>query len=137
MTTVHYREEQELIEEEIDDEFEDDDEEPDNHFLVMWCSEGLECVIPIDNGQAMMDKLLDNDRNYEKELGKQLFMMKMRANANMQRHYEIYKLDTHCGIDKEMIEQMFEDSPQFIVDLIREKGVKLYSNRATGKPAII
>lgn len=116
---------------------EDDDKAPDNHFLVMWCNEGLECVIPFDTGQAMMDKLLANDNGYEKKLGQQLFIMKIRAQANSQRHYEIYQLNTEAGIDQDTIESMFKDSPQFIVDLIREKGIKLYSDRVIGKPAII
>ena len=122
----------------MNDEFEDDFEDaPDNHFLVMWCCEGLECVLPINPGQAMLDKLLDKDYNHEKELGKLLVILKMRAMANTQRHYEIYQLRTSAGIDNETIEKMFEDCPQTIVDLIRGKGTQLYSNRAAGKPVII
>ena len=95
-----------------------EEDEPDNRFLII--------------------KLEDNDvLPYEQKLGKQLFMMKIRAQVNTQRHYEIYSLTTDPGIDKETIEVMFEKSPQQIVDLIREKGVQLYSNRATGKPVII
>lgn len=56
--------------------------------------------------------------------------MVLRARFNQQRHYEIYTVDVDDSItDLDMIE-LFEDNPQGMADLIRERGYKLYSDRA-------
>ncbi len=115
-----------------------------NNFIVMWCNNGLECIIPIkDVAEVRMtkiEKLLTGDEDtetaYEKEIGKILFMLDLRAKSNTQRHYEIYNVSTEHSITKTILENMFEDSPQMIVDLIREKGHKIYSNRSASKVLI-
>lgn len=114
----------------------------DNQFIVMWDCNGLESIVPID-----MDKLgksgdflakLEGGKNaYVGEISRMLWAMKLRANANTQRHYEIYSLRTSPNITQQELEKLFEDNPQSIVDLIRQKGVEIYSNRALGKPKII
>ena len=119
-----------------------EDESISNDFIVMWSREGLECIVPLEinklNDSAdFLAKLEDKENTYKKEISKMIWMMKLRAQANSDRHYEIYKLTTSDGITKEQLEEMFEDSPQMIVNLIREKGVKIYSGRATEKPKII
>jgi hypothetical protein len=122
--------------------YEDENKLSPNHFIIMWCSEGLECVVPydqskLDDGAFMLAKLEGNENKYAKELNRQLFFMNLRARANTQRHYEIYALETSGGITKETIENMFEETPQIIVDLIREKGRKVFSDRANQSPRII
>jgi hypothetical protein len=119
-----------------------EDESVSNDFIVMWCNSGLECIVPLeinklDDGANFLAKLEDRENEYLKEINRMIWMMELRARANPDRHYEVYKLTTSDGITKEQLEEMFEDSPQMIVDLIREKGVKIYSYRATEKPKII
>jgi hypothetical protein len=113
-----------------------------NHFIIMWCSDGLECIIPLDLVQAgeqgeMLAKLEGRENTYAKEMARTLEMLQLRARVNFQRHYEIYTLTTEGSMDKPLLETLFETDPQMIVNLIREKGVKIFSDRAARKPTII
>ena len=116
-------------------------EDVDNVFLVMWCNEGLECIIPVDmskigDGADMLAILEDRKNEYELKMSKTLNMMKLRARFNSQRHYEIYALRTAGDISKKNLESLFEHSPQSAANLIRERGAKLHSARATEKAVI-
>ena len=130
------------IEDIFEDIFEDEEIGPDTHYLVMWDNTGLECVIPVDmsavnGGRAMLDVLENKPNDYVNKMNRTLFMLKMRAQANGQRHYEIYFLRATGGITQNNIEDMFISNPQGAADLVREKGTSLYSNRAKKGPAII
>ena len=52
--------------------------------------------------------------------------MMMRARFNPQRNYEIYTFNTVDEFDEESLWEIAEENPQTLVDLIREKGKKLY-----------
>jgi hypothetical protein len=127
-----------------EDDFSGECEEklPDTTLIVMWCCEGLECVIPIDitklnDGAEMLAVLEDRENEYGKEISRLVFMLKMRAQANSQRSYEIYKLTTSGGITKEQVEHMFEVDPQSAADLIRHKGVRLYGEGVGKRTQVI
>lgn len=53
----------------------------------------------------------------------------LRARYNPQRHYEIYTVDVEQDVTADDMRVMFEASPQGMADLIRERGLKLYSDR--------
>ena len=53
----------------------------------------------------------------------------LRARANPQRNYEIYTVQVEPDVSLEDIQNMFKASPQEIVDLIRARGHKIYSDR--------
>ena len=118
-----------------------------NLFLVMWCTEGLESIIPIT-------ELEEENRQYEKErawraladkeeenpagatLGRLLRGMTLRARYNPQRFYEIYSIQTTPGLTEENLRHFFEDDPQGAADLIRERGNKIWGKRR-GKNTVI
>jgi hypothetical protein len=52
-----------------------------------------------------------------------------RARANSQRHYEVYTVTMDSGITDQDVRAMFEENPQAMADLIRERGHKIYSDR--------
>lgn len=55
----------------------------------------------------------------------------LRARDNPQRHYEVYTIGMSAGVTEEDIKQMFDgDSAQHMVNLIRNKGTKYFSDRA-------
>ncbi len=114
--------------------------ENENLFIIMWCSEGLECIVPIDQDELVQDtcRILSSDKDllYTSKLSTLFWSLKLRASMNSQRHYEIYILTTDKDIVKEDLEKMFETTPQMIVNLIRQKGKKFYSDRASEKPKI-
>lgn len=97
-----------------------------NKFLAMWDCNGLECLFDITDleGDAMISGLKGETFKTPFNLG----MLMMRARFNNQRSYEIYIFDTEADIDYNCVKDMFDNTPQIIVDAIRKNGNKLYSD---------
>lgn len=118
-------------------------------YLLSWDMYGLEALIPLDPLLAKVDKvekellfrrITDPEGNHRNDaialINHQVNVLMMRARYNSQRHYEIYTIDTTDDITEDWLRQMFEDNPQGTVDLIRERGEKIFSDRATMEPVI-
>lgn len=105
-----------------------------NAYLVYWCSEGLESVVPITQYEPIdvenTFRILNNQETIRNPMNGIIQMMMLRGRMNGQRHYELYAIDCADGITKEDIENMFENDSQAAADLIRNKGVKVFSDRA-------
>lgn len=105
-----------------------------NAYLVYWCEEGLESVVPITEYEHWdMEntfRILNNQEPARNPLNQIIQNMLLRAKFNSQRHYELYAVDCEKDITKEALELLFESCPQAAADMIRERGVKLYSDRA-------
>lgn len=111
-----------------------------NQFLIMWCEEGLEGIVQIDiqaQKRMLYEKLKQpveeqdiktESEEYITSVGQTFNMMILRARMNNHRHYEIYTLTTSLDLSKERINDLFESSPQIIVDLIREKGIRHFGH---------
>lgn len=104
-----------------------------NAYLVYWCSEGLESVVPITEYEPIdvenTFRILNNQGPVRNPVNSIIQMMLLRGRANNQRHYELYAIDCVDTITKQDIEQMFEDNPQAAADLIRDRGVRVFSDR--------
>ncbi len=99
-----------------------------SQFVLMWDNTGLEYIGDVTAA--------DQDRMWSALKGKpatvtipNLMHMKLRAQANMHRHYEIYFCDAQDGITVDDIRDMFESSPQMAADTIRKLGHCFYSDR--------
>jgi hypothetical protein len=108
-----------------------------HQFIVMWCNEGLEYVADVtaDQQQVIIEALKGNEsprHAYANPLH-----LRLRAQFNTQRHYEIYFIDATEGITEHDICEMFRNDPQGSADLIRSRGIEFYSNRAEVKQAVI
>jgi hypothetical protein len=105
-----------------------------NAYLVYWCEEGLESVIPITEyehwDQENTFRVLNDQETLTNPLNRMIQSMLLRARVNSQRHYELYAVDCADGIAAEDIVQMFEISPQTAADTFRRLGHKLYGDRA-------
>jgi hypothetical protein len=106
-------------------------------FIVMWCNEGLEYVADItaDEQRVIMEALKGNDsprRAYANP-----FHLKLRAQFNTQRHYEIYYIGVEEGFTEQDIKDMFRRDPQGSADLIRRQGECFYSNRLDTNQSVI
>ena len=105
-----------------------------NAYLVYWCEEGLESIIPITQYEHWdaenTFRILNDQEPVRNPMNGVLQGMLLRARVNSQRHYELYAIDCDASITKEDLEQMFENSPQTAAELIRDRGHKLYSDRA-------
>lgn len=108
----------------------------DHTFIAAWDQSGIESLFEVDElrfHQDLIDILADNKpkkyKLYSFELNSIVRGLILRANMNSHRYYEIYSITTNESIDYSNMLSLFKDSPQLIVDLIREKGNKIYSNR--------
>jgi hypothetical protein len=105
-----------------------------NAYLVYWCEEGLESVIPITEyehwDQENTFRVLNDQETLTNPLNRMIQSMLLRARVNSQRHYELYAVDCEDSIAAEDIVQMFETSPQTAADTFRRLGHKLYGDRA-------
>lgn len=106
-----------------------------NDFVISWDENGLDGIIDITGKRQKHTFAILSGGESPDVPG--LTGMFLRARYNPQRNYEIYGLVCDEDIDEEVLRDMFADDPQFIVDMIREKGVKLYSNRVNKKPVIV
>ena len=104
-------------------------------YILSWDCTGLEAVVNISNieKEQMWAVLSETDSNPNKSrpntVNSIVNMIMLRAKFNMQRHYEIYAIDTDDSVSESDFRTMFEDNPQSMADLIRERGRKLYSDR--------
>jgi hypothetical protein len=103
----------------------------------MWCNEGLEYVgdITADNQRVAWETL--QGRESPRHALANPFHLKLRAQFNTQRHYEIYFVSGDDGITEQDIKDMFKRDPQGSADLIRSKGECFYSNRAEKSAVIV
>jgi len=112
-------------------------------FIISWCNEGLEGIVPIDNyenwDQGKTFRILTgtatlNERN---PLNGIMQAMLLRATMNSSRNYEIYAIETTDGIDEDEIRDMFKNNPQIAADTIRRIGVSIFSNREIKDKVVI
>lgn len=112
-----------------------------NAYIFAWDQTGIESIIPIskyehiDRDNTM--RILADQPIVPNNLGQIVASLKLRARYNSQRHYEIYAIDCDFDIDEQEWRKIWEDDPQGTADLIRARGVKLYSDRADRSSQVI
>ena len=111
-------------------------------WLLSWDCNGLEAAVnvteieedSVKQDQTIMWATLANTEYAEntavRKMNKIMQSLLLRARYNPQRHYEIYTIGMDASITQASITQMFNDSPQAMADLVRERGQKHYSDRA-------
>jgi len=112
-------------------------------FIAMWDNTGLECILNVTKHEKEIEdfekqkvwNILKGELHNVKPPSIPLQMMILRARANNQRHYEIYGFTSYEN--QKWVEKTFANSPQFIVNWIRENGVEIYSNRVNLKDVVI
>jgi hypothetical protein len=103
----------------------------------MWDCNGLEVCCDVTQAQqrAVWEQL---QGQLPSESGiPSLGHLKLRAQYNTQRHYEIYIVEAQEGITADDIREMFEASPQTAADTIRRLGHCMHSDRATKDRVLI
>ena len=75
-------------------------------------------------------RLLREQPRIPNPLDKIVNMLVMRARYNTQRHYEIYAIDCTEEMDEQFWREQWDEYPQETAELIRERGHKLFSDRA-------
>lgn len=108
-----------------------------HQFIVSWDCNGLEVCCDVTKAQqrAVWEQL---QGQLPSESGiPNLGHLKLRAQYNPQRHYEIYIIEAVDGITADDIREMFDADPQTSADTIRRLGTCFHSDRATTKPVIV
>lgn len=105
-----------------------------NAYVVSWCSEGLEAIVPItqyehEDDDNLLEMIKTGKPHGKSKLGPILHMLTLRARFNPHRHYEIYALDCDENITEQDIASMFEGNPNAAAETIRSKGVCIVSQR--------
>lgn len=97
---------------------------------LMWDCYGLESAVCIDDfeKQRMLAILKGEDPN-KIAVPLSLTLWKLRAQANMQRYYEIYIIETTDDVSVDDIVNAFETAPQAMADRVREIGHRVYGHR--------
>lgn len=112
-----------------------------NAYIFAWDQTGIESIIPIskyediDRDNTM--RILADQPVEKNNLGQILSTLTLRARFNQHRHYEIYAIDCGFDIDEEEWRKIWEENPQETADLIRKRGVKIYSDRQDFNRTII
>ena len=108
-----------------------------NAFIFSWDQTGIEAIVPITqyehhDKQNLMN-ILSEKPTTRNPLDSIVRSMVLRARFNTQRHYEIYAVDCSEGMDEAFWREQWEEYPQATAELIRERGHKIYSDRANTK----
>jgi len=110
-----------------------------NAFIFSWDQQGIEGIVPIteyeDWDKVQLMEVLKGNRLEKNPLNEIIGMMTMRARVNPQRHYEIYAIDCDPELDEAFWRARWESDPQWSANIVREKGYKIFSDRAN--PTVI
>ena len=105
-----------------------------NAFIFSWNQLGIEAIIPISQyehyDQENLLRMIASKDTVRNPLTGIVQSLLLRARYNPQRHYEIYAVDCSKGMDEKFWREQWEEYPQATAELIRERGHKLYSDRA-------
>ena len=101
---------------------------------LMWDCNGLEAAINVtDINRKRVWATLKGEDATKIPVEPNLMHWRLRAQANSQRHYEIYLVEVENGITVDDIVEAFEDAPQQMADTVRRIGHRFYSDRRDEK----
>jgi hypothetical protein len=122
-----------------------------NVYLLSWDMTGLETILDL----TMLEQLNEEEEKLRlvqilgdpdlkdpgnltmASINRTVGSIMMRARANSQRHYEIYTIQTDSSVSEGDMWELFNQDPQHAAELIRERGNKLYSDRAEKRTQVI
>jgi hypothetical protein len=104
---------------------------------VMWDCNGLEAAVNVTDIDRQRTWAMLQSKNLDRiPAPPNLLMWRLRAQANPQRHYEIYLISVEDDVTVSDICEAFRTAPQEMADTVRRVGHKFYSDRATAKVKI-
>ena len=102
---------------------------------LMWDCNGLEAAVNVDDIQRQRTWAALKGQAPDRIPGPNLLMWRMRAQANPQRHYEIYLISVD-DVSVTDISAAFKSNPQMMADTVRRIGHRFYSDRAAEQVSI-
>ena len=114
------------------------------YYLVSWDCNGVECLKDItefhpDNWarQHLFNSIKTAEKIPDTTIGHDIAMMRLRAQMNPQRNYEIYMFTAEDDMDIIDINNWIKQDVQGFADWVRANHAKcLWNDRATRKPVI-
>lgn len=108
-------------------------------FIVSWNMLGLESLIDVtqEEREQLFDIIATGKNSFISWLNSTVSMMLIRARLNTHRNYEIYSFWVDESITKEELTEIFEESPQTIVDMIRARGTCIYGSKEKSQNRVI
>ena len=104
-------------------------------YICMWDENGFEVIADCTKWER--ESLLNTIAGKTlKPAPVNLQALTMRARFNPQRNYEIYTFNTEESLDEDALWSYAEENPQALVNMIRERGKRLYGELATTEPRI-
>lgn len=103
-----------------------------NAFLVFWCKDGIESVIPISKYEKIEEEntfnVLADLPLVDYDLPRIIKNLVLRAQVNGQRSYELYAVDCNNEITREDILDWFARDSANAAETVRRIGHKVYGN---------
>ena len=100
---------------------------------LMWDCNGLEAAVNVDDINRQRTWAALKGQAPDRIPGPNLLMWQLRAQANPQRHYEIYLISVDDGVTVTDICEAFRSAPQEMADTVRSIGHRFYSDRASAE----
>jgi len=97
-------------------------------WVVLFDTLGVDTLIPWDDLKAEDMLTVLAGKKSKERLNNRINMMVVRAQANHQRFPEVWAYDTSEDHDYEDMRKMWEEMPQSLADLVREKGTNLFKH---------
>ena len=114
------------------------------YYIVSWDCNGVEFFQEItehhpDNwAKTNLFDSIKQSKKIEKPMGFSIQSLKLRAQFNSQRHYEIYVFTSDESVGPEDIKGWFTQDPQGFADWVRQYHTqKIHDDRAKGKAVIV
>lgn len=114
------------------------------YYIVSWDCEGVEFFEEITEDHPdnwARNHLFDSikaSKKVEKKSSFNLTALKMRAQFNSHRHYEIYVFTSNDDIGLDDIKAWFQTDPQSFADWVRKNhSYKIWDDRVTKKSVIV
>lgn len=100
-----------------------------SEFLISWDTNGIEAIIPIgeQRSENLVAKLSGKPEPFN--IGSTYNMLCMRARFNPQRSPQIWGINVDDSITEAMLREIADTTPQVLVDLVKEKGVKFFGDK--------
>lgn len=96
-------------------------------YLISWDTDGVEAIVPI--GKQREENIaakLAGERTPHPDAGMVLERLSMRARFNPQRSPQVWGIIVNEDITEETLNDLADNQPQELVNVVRKHGVKLY-----------
>lgn len=104
-------------------------------WVVLFDTLGVDTLIPWDDLKSDDMVAVLSGKNPARKGNKHVNVMVLRAQANHQRFPEVWAYDTAEDYEYEDMRKIWEEMPQAVADMVREKGTNLFKH--TKEKAII